>query len=827
MKEIYKELSQKLFDLFVVNNKAIAIQQLNSKYYAKYFSYDYTLFQEMLIHHGSLGCYQEDLNSKRLKWICLDFDCKEKYDNNIPELFSYIDSTLLSSLRELSISYLTEFSGRRGIHVWIIFDSFISKQLGYQIINKIWQITNLDNKYGLDLFPKTDIPAKKVGLAVKLPLSCHTDGGQSYFFENTFSEEDINSEKFLESQLKILNNYQLNNVNNICKILDVSDTEIWNNTKYKKITIINNIDITSNEIINILSEIPIFQDIFHRLFNSIPLDKDWYVLLGTLSPLDPEGLLLDTIFSNSSKYVKKITFEKIKQWKDKYYPATIDFLYKLYNKNLDCNIDIHITALEYLIKRINDTKGSQITYKVKDLDVTNNFDLQTIIQKEKHYIIDNDEKIIIPLWNDINTISNIDINRINQIINNLDLEYNYPYLNKTNYCIERKEDSEKTRYLIVLNLWDRLITTTLALRIAEKLNTNLEKTETFSYKIDPLSRTSIFKNWYNQWSRYIDRIKTYLEIPFFKRYGVFMIDIRHFYDSVDFVYVKKALELKTEYSNELKYLVTYTERLMNSIFHRRIGLPQGPAYARIIAEFFLDCVISEFEKNNKEKKFQIYRYVDDIIVFYENLNEGDILYKSLSNLLLKNGLAPNSEKSKNFGLIENLTQDDKKMLLHKNKFNYLLQDSDYSKLLSESEKKSFFDQYLKGDFDINKCSFVFSNKTEKYYQNKFYQEYAQRIFLSDIGRGSIFYRFYNYLFRNPQLLEEAIEKKSFDLIDKKSLNFQIFISTLYLSVQSEIINIEQLYIICNEFLAKYKKLELGAEELFIIEALCKKYGKYK
>ena len=34
----------------------------------------------------------------------------------------------------VGIRYLTEFSERRGIHVWIIFDKLLTKELGFRIV---------------------------------------------------------------------------------------------------------------------------------------------------------------------------------------------------------------------------------------------------------------------------------------------------------------------------------------------------------------------------------------------------------------------------------------------------------------------------------------------------------------------------------------------------------------------------------------------------------------------------------------------------------------------------------------------------------------------
>ena len=45
----------------------------------------------------------------------------------------------------------------------------------------------------------------------------------------------------------------------------------------------------------------------------------------------------------------------------------------------------------------------------------------------------------------------------------------------------------------------------------------------------------------------------------------------------------------------------------------RIGVPQKPAYARIIAEMFLDQLLDRAFAQFEHGTFYVYRYVDDII----------------------------------------------------------------------------------------------------------------------------------------------------------------------------------------------------------------------
>ena len=48
----------------------------------------------------------------------------------------------IKKLKELNINYVMEYSGNRGIHIWIFFEEEVSKALGYTIIEKILERKN-------------------------------------------------------------------------------------------------------------------------------------------------------------------------------------------------------------------------------------------------------------------------------------------------------------------------------------------------------------------------------------------------------------------------------------------------------------------------------------------------------------------------------------------------------------------------------------------------------------------------------------------------------------------------------------------------------------
>ena len=75
--ECIEKIAQNVFQLFIANPKALAIQQDSGHYITKYISFDYQLIANMYRRNGSAGCYQQGLKNDLIKWICLDFDCKD------------------------------------------------------------------------------------------------------------------------------------------------------------------------------------------------------------------------------------------------------------------------------------------------------------------------------------------------------------------------------------------------------------------------------------------------------------------------------------------------------------------------------------------------------------------------------------------------------------------------------------------------------------------------------------------------------------------------------------------------------------------------------
>ena len=790
--DILKIIAVKLLELFVVNRNAYAIQKKDSRYYTVYNRLTENDIYMMLKKRTSIGTYQQLFKNPYLKWICFDFDCKDKDDPDILGLYKDCTMILCKYLEENGISYINEFSGRRGIHTWILLDDYIRKDTAYDLLNaiKIRSGINFDtDKYGLDEFPKTAASkGNKLGLMVKLPLSVHQNGEQSFFFEGVYNENK-KSPDFFEKQLEMLDSFKPNNTNAILNKFGITKENNTSDKAYQKFYAVGEDSWTLSEIKEILSNVEVYKNIFKRFEYGEPFTKDRYVMLGTLGKI-PNGInILMELFRYTSDFSEEITREKISESYNKYYPATFRYLYHLYNIDMEEGLDPDQTALQYL-KEKSDKNIEIFNVKENERELICNSSLT--LKKESAYLFSNDEVPVVSVFLDLKNMTNFDTNKINEKLNSIKRGDKVSAEPEPFYIFERIESENKTRKMITLGAHDRVLTSHLALNLFYDLNKNIKS---FSYNPNYLSKSDMFFHWYNSWGKYLSAISKYILTGMYDDYNVMTLDIRHFYDSIDFMSVYKTMKehLSCEEENILSWLICYNEALMKKINgETRIGVPQGPAYARIIAEIFLGIIIERIlgALEGNENEIKVYRYVDDIIIFYDDSFDGRDLFKKIKDAFLESGLYVNEEKSCIYGKISKLSDKQKAKVLREGQFQYGLKKNDYSYLLETEYVKLKVNEVIdsKGGFKLSDISYYFSiytNDNAKYFC---FLQYADLIVKSSIGRGSGFSYFYQYIFDNSDVLQIFTNKKLYNLIPINTLNFSCFLSSLYYAVVKDVEN---------------------------------------
>jgi len=133
------------------------------------------IIQDHLDGKITIGCFQIEPQTNRVKWVCFDFDGK------LTEEFEKAYK-LFNKLKNNGFNPLMEFSGRRGYHIWLFIepiDASDAKKLAVEISKDA-------NPH--EIFPKQDkLDKKGFGCQVKLPLGVHRESmKRSYFLDENF-----------------------------------------------------------------------------------------------------------------------------------------------------------------------------------------------------------------------------------------------------------------------------------------------------------------------------------------------------------------------------------------------------------------------------------------------------------------------------------------------------------------------------------------------------------------------------------------------------------------------------------------------------------------
>ena len=190
-----------LFDFFSGRENNYAIQWVDNNKSGYSPANEPMSFQTAARHlkgEITLGVYQLNTASQ-VKWCAFDVDIKkhmvdqkEKEGKNInfllyQALIAAKELKQVVEARELN-AYI-EFSGNKGYHVWIFFETFISAKKSKQLMTEILNQANfglLEHIISVEIFPKQVSleNEKKLGNLVKLPFGIHKKTGKrSYFLD--------------------------------------------------------------------------------------------------------------------------------------------------------------------------------------------------------------------------------------------------------------------------------------------------------------------------------------------------------------------------------------------------------------------------------------------------------------------------------------------------------------------------------------------------------------------------------------------------------------------------------------------------------------------
>jgi len=850
MKDIYLELSNKLFEVFYVDDKKYGRQQEDSTYKLVKERISPVTVEDMLKKQKSLLTYQElhIVGNALIKWICIDLDInKKEIDSNEVnkenlKLVKEAANEVCEFLDSINVPYLLEFSGRRGFHIWIIFDRLITKENGFRFINFI--ISKVNDKFNkiiiADKFPKTayvNPKSKGVGFGIKLPLSQNKGNGKLSFFlkKNDLFEYDQDkwlskpNHDFLVNQFNILSSLELVSLSQIQPYID----EYYSSIGIKKFS---EKFLITKKINSFLPDNIDLETILLSLRKCEHLDKILYdyekglsgkergVLVGLLGQLKTKDdndfghKILMELFSNIQDFSLEKTENNLNNLK--YFQPITCSNFGTCKSCEQCNLTSPIELIDD-VELID-----KPSYSIRNLDENLFENLKNSIYQ---YSLKNDE---VPLYPQLRKSSNLTLTEIEKNITSI-YKGDYPYFFDS-YSFKRNELT-KVRTLYNLDTTNNFISTYFTFVLNTIYYTEISN-NSYGYQFNGhLAQNNIFNNWFFNWAKFSREIEKVLFSEEYEDFFVLKLDIKSFYDKIDLKRLKiklyeeapsnikeKLNDLSDEDRIKYKHIINYLIDLSVKTTNSEIGLPQGPAYARYLAELYLNGLDTLIEKTFiTDQRREFYnRFVDDIFIFVESKERAHVLYSKIKEWLSINNLDLNSEKSKVLNVKEYAESGDyhrykdniKYDINFVNKNKNVLSEEEIQKAISDLEDLTnnekfglkdnlrFFYNQFKGDKRLN------------FLRTKL----SKRLPFSNDGRGTLYMLFYTDLLAN---FSDTFWCLAYEVDKIKGLSLTHYLNTILLNEDLINDNLNSINILIENCI---KKTDISDADKLLIASICVK-----
>ncbi|ELA8383110.1 RNA-directed DNA polymerase [Vibrio parahaemolyticus] len=774
------QIAQKLHALFSSDQPFYARQQDDGVYHKKYGFLSASLIKKSLNEQGSIAVYQKQ-QDYTVKWICYDFDILKEHLGS--ETRKVAEEELLLTVSQFvnylslkNIPCLTEYSGNRGYHVWILFSENVYYSTAYEVLEAILDDSNLTYDHsllGIDTFPKSSKPSSGVGLGVKIPLSHHKkSGAYSYLIRKDclFESKVINelTDDVLEDNLYILEETNKISIHNLEKILSrfftKYDTYGSKDIRIKSILVEKKLSLEDilkhwslTPVLNILSK-----KIEHRESLNNEERKLLVGLLNSVEHLDTRDILHD-IFKRFDNYNFELTEQALEKLKGYYFPSQ-----DLIESTLSCKFDKELSLQELLTLCI----PSYLEHKVSYFDFTD-VDVEIVRKSENNYLLMNDEvqsKLIIDelINGDVSTYLKFTSELIGKI-------------NSINFYEHIRLEEDKNRRLITLDAKSRVATSMILKQVSGFLNVN-NGGFSHGYQVNKyFNRLHIFKPWLNQWNSFISNINEAIYEPLFEDCYVIKADISSFYESISHDRLQRIVlgDGNEEISNKLKSLDIDSLNCYKSLIHCLLtvsksiqggnsGLPQGPAYARYLAELYLielDSILKKLYLSGEVYLYQ--RYVDDMFLVCESEAKAKLILNRIKEVLASLNLKVNESKT----TIKKIVNSKSDFENYKSQSKYNVDHIDKRlEIANENQKDLAIEEFLKlveSDSAQHDLSFIFSHLDRIQELDDIKIEMVADALESGSGRGSMYRNMFNFLLQNKDRFDNCLLGKKLNILQSE------------------------------------------------------------
>lgn len=791
-----KELATLLHKLFATDQNYYAEQQADGTYRKKPGLVTSSLLERNIEQNGSIAVYQKNSDTT-IQWICFDFDITK---NNLEASRLEIAKQELvrcatrfcKSLEELEIPYLLEFSGNRGFHIWITFSEKISYRIGYDIQQAIIEKSDLDiNKQliAIDLFPSNITPTDGVGLGVKIPLSKHKKSGyyslllESTEETNSYATCDSLDENLINNQIRILRSHSSTTKSEIESKLgiffDLSHDETFYPTRIKSIIVSDN-GFTLENISDLWEKHTPLREIKRKIFEDRTLNNEERKLLVGLfgratckNRRDFNHFILHEIFKNTKNYDKARSQKAIQALSSFYFPS-----HEQIEKIAGIKFESPLTTEELLKACIpNYIKHEDATFELSSKDI------EIVRTAELNYLFLNDEAQSKTIINELVSLDSTEL-----------LAYTRKILEEpkaSRHYKHFRNEEKKTRTLITLRTPERITTSAILKQLIYFFDMQPNQ-NSHGYKPNKgFKGGHIFQPWLYLWIKFISNISTSIEDPSNGEYYIVKTDIKSFYDKIPHDNLKRLLlggvnnridnrlkQIPENSADQYKKFIDALFSITETITEGNIGLPQGPAYARYLAEIYLDNIDSSFDERIKSGDVILYqRYVDDIFYIAQSEESAKGILQNLSKELSLLGLEINNEKTivtkiKNFSDDFDNYRSQSKYAVDRASKNFA-DATDAQQNLAINE----FMALVQSDSCEDDLAFIFSHLNGVPELDKWKRERIVPTINSGIGRGTLYKHLFTFALDSENNWSTLIEANYFTELQSEVLT-SAFINAL-------------------------------------------------
>jgi hypothetical protein len=811
-------LAEKLFLHFATDQSYYCEQQDDGKYRKKPGRVSKRFIEEALTKSRSFAIYQKNID-QTIKWICFDFDIKKSQMQSsdmtpaLNELKRAV-TAFCQRLNEYDLPYLLEFSGQRGFHIWITFQEKVFYRLGYEILQAILDKVNVSfdrNLIDIDLFPKTSSPTDGVGLGVKMPLSKHKSSGTYAILlnsiEDIFNYKRVRSleEVSLESQYQILNDHQSSTKSEIEGKLGVSfeiSSEEEFCTRIKSIKVQNEGFDIQDLVAHWRTSKPLNEFVEKIITENKLSNEERKLLVGIFANVtcrkNPSlnRKILHEIFSKTINYNKELSDAAITTLSSFHFPSQ-ERIEKTLGIKFGRDLEVEELIKCCIPKYVSHTDAA-LEFSSADISITRNAEL--------NYLFFNDEV------QSRLTISELSKHSISELHNSALAVLKNPQ--EAKFYKHTRKESSKTRTLVSLKAPERILTSAILKQVIYLLDLDLNS-NSYGYRPNKGFKNGyIFQPWLYHWIKFISNINSLIQDPDNAEYYIVKADIQSFYDKIPHDNLKRMLlgdsndriskkisglseDSHRIYEEYIDALFKITEKITKS----RIGLPQGPAYARYFAELFLDKIDFDFEDKIKNGHIYSYqRYVDDIFFIAQTESLAKDTLNELNELLKLQGLELNTDKTvlsqvKHFGGNFDEYTSKSKYVVDQFSKDYI-NATETQKNLAINE----FSRIIYGDKAEDDLAFIYSHLDGITNFDNWKINNLLPTIEKGIGRGTVYKHLFNFILENNSTwsLLNSIEKLT-------ELQSEIFSASVINYIES---NNTQIQSVLDMFLPLISKLEL-------------------